>query len=284
MSPRRLRIHGFTLIELLVVIAIIAILASMLLPALSKAKAKAQGVSCMSNSRQLTFAWIMYAGEYNDRLVVNNHGGAAKGENGPDQTSWIAGWLDWASRTDNTNINWLVNEKYAKLAPYTGRSSKVYKCPADQYSITIGSQRLTRCRSVSMNAAMGEGWGSTAHNSGTAKETFFNSTFFVAYKMSNLIRPAPAMSWLLVDEHPDSINDGCAFNDPRLARGAYHWSDLPASYHNGACGFSFADGHSEIKKWLEASTKAKVKQSDFTGIDCGASRDYAWILERTPRK
>src|SRR5262245_48549453 len=113
-NPRRA--GGFTLIELLVVIAIIAILAAMLLPALTKAKQKTQGVSCMNNTRQLTIAWIMYAGDFNDRLVINNHGGAARG--GADLTGWIAGWLDWTGSADNTDTRFLINDNWAKLSGY----------------------------------------------------------------------------------------------------------------------------------------------------------------------
>src|SRR6185503_2835766 len=97
---------------------------------------------------------------------------------------------------------------------------------------------------------------------------FFNGTFYVAHKMSQVNNPGPAKAWLLVDEHPDSINDGCFFNDPLLARPSYRWTDLPASYHNGACGFSFADGHSEIKKWLEPLTKQRVQMAVFNGLSC----------------
>src|SRR5437868_1336167 len=122
---------GFTLIELLVVIAIIAILAAMLLPALAKAKQKTQGVYCMNNTRQLTISWTMYAGDYGERFPINNHGGAAK--NGADTTSWIAGWLDWTSSTDNNNTLFLTDDRWAKLANYNSRSAKLYKCPADVF-------------------------------------------------------------------------------------------------------------------------------------------------------
>src|SRR5438105_12760945 len=100
----------------------------MLLPALTRARQKTQGISCMNNTHQLTIAWIMYAGEFNDRLVINNHGTAAR--NGNDTRSWIAGWLDWNANTDNTNTLFLTDDRWAKLSPYTGRSASVYKCPA----------------------------------------------------------------------------------------------------------------------------------------------------------
>ena len=278
--PASRRRHGFTLIELLVVIAIIAILAAMLLPSLGKAKQKTQGISCMNNTRQLTVAWIMYAQDFNDRLVGNTHGGVAQNPNPNNDpyAQWVAGWLDWNSGLPagaNTNLVYLTDPRYAKLATYCKTSFKLYKCPADMYATGLGASRQVRVRSISMNAAMGDG---NKDNFGS-----WSPPFFFAKKMANLTRPAPSMAWLFVDEHPDSINDGCSFVNPWWAPGAYRWTDLPASYHNGACGFSFADGHSEIKKWIEGLTKQPVKQADFTGLACPNSKDFAWVAERTPR-
>jgi prepilin-type N-terminal cleavage/methylation domain-containing protein/prepilin-type processing-associated H-X9-DG protein len=265
--------HGaFTLIELLVVIAIIAILAAMILPALGKAKQKTQGIYCMNNTRQLTIAWIMYADDHNGFLVQNRHGGDARGPN-PNPNSWIGGWLDWTGSTDNTNVLFLKDVRWAKLSPYTKGNYTLFKCPADVYRHALNPPG-PRVRSLSMNAAMGDG----------NKDTFFNSTFFYAKKMAELIKPPPVKAWVFVDEHPDSINDGCFFDDPLLTPGGYTWTDLPASYHNGACGFSFADGHSEIKKWRDPNTRQPVRLTDFGAISDPNSVDYAWIIEHTPRR
>ena len=114
---------AFTLIELLVVIAIITILAGMLLPALAKAKSKATGISCLSNSKQLMLAWISYSGDFNGELVHNTHGGQAQSNNPRSPYSqWIMGWLDWGLRPDNTNVLHVTDKLYAKLAPYQGNS------------------------------------------------------------------------------------------------------------------------------------------------------------------
>jgi prepilin-type N-terminal cleavage/methylation domain-containing protein len=257
--------RGFTLIELLVVIAIIAILAAMLMPALSKAKCKALGIACMNNQKQLTLAWIMYADDNQDRVPPN-----ASGSQNVAQHGWVEGWMTFdAGWSDNTNIQYLVN---AKIGPYT-KSVGIYKCPSDKYDCLIRAGiSMPRVRSVAMNSFIGvldAGYG-----------TGQNPPCYTYQKLSEIKRPPPCNLWVFVDEHPDSINDGWLTDG---WPGGGGWGDLPASYHCGACGLGFADGHAEVHKWRDKGTVQPVRKNTDRSLwgDTTAPNDTRWFLERS---
>jgi prepilin-type N-terminal cleavage/methylation domain-containing protein len=280
---------GFTLIELLVVVAIIGVLAGLLLPALSRSKARAQMITCLNNKKQLLLAWTMYSGDNDNRLVYNlqldpsrgaSPWGAAAALGSPSSPNWVNNTMDWeaAPNSDDTNLNFVNN---SLLAAYVSYSSSLFHCPSDR--VLSQTQRQAgwsgRVRSVSMNAMVGDPGallqGGTNANNPEYKQFIKDSDI-----------PDPSSIFVFLDEHPDSINDGyfLVTYDSTEGDGQY-WDDLPGSYHNGGGCFSFADGHAVIHHWQCASTDQPAMPDIGLPIQLRNNelKDFYWVLQHESR-
>ena len=290
---------GFTLIELLVVIAIIGILAAILLPALALAKRKAQGIQCMSNSRQIMLAWRMYADDNGDILAPNDYPYQTTASQDGTVKNWVFGTMYRVADANNANL--LVNPQLSCLAPYNA-NPRIYKCPADITQL----QSHDRVRSVSMNSAVGTRWWSAGVGTGAppcpsgvhpgdrigggwlpGAYADQQPTYRTYGKTSDFTVPGPSSTWVIADENPNTINDGSLAVCMDGPGPDGHIVDFPANYHGNACGLAFADGHSEMHKWVDLYTMLIPTPNMPSAVPedgalvstymSSSSQDLAWI-------
>ena len=268
--------QAFTLIELLVVIAIIAILAAMLLPALSKAKQKAQAISCMNQLKQLTLGWVMYNGDNNGRLPPNGEQGEQPAsatdpayQPGGQYAQWCPGDVTKTALATSQS-NFIQN---GLIYPYV-KTVSVYKCPADQTVFKLGPVSLgSRPRSYSMNCWLSPFPGKDAFSigiGGTTKARIFN-------KDTDIVQPGPSMTFVLIDENEKSIDDAYFAGSPGYPN---YWENAPATRHGNAGGLSYADGHSEIKSWKDKNVLNPPTAGGSGFASDPNSGDNAWFEQR----
>ena len=273
-GPARSGRTAFTLLELLVVVAVIGILAAMLLPALARARGNAQAISCLNNTRQLALAWSLYADDHESRLPYNLGGsGPRRVATLRTNLNWVNNVMTWFDDSDNTNTATLTE---ASLGIYLSGSYSSYRCPSDHVLSEL--QRSLgwtgRVRSYSMNAMVGD-----AGELSQPGYNINNPGYVQFFKLTTI--PRPEEIFVFLDEHPDSINDGYFLNK-YSDYNYYRWVDLPASYHNNAAAFSYADGHCELHRWKMAGTKvpARAYATELPAtIAAGELADFHWVLE-----
>jgi prepilin-type processing-associated H-X9-DG protein len=202
-------------------------------------------------------AWQMYAHDNQDKLVVVLQGAGGIGGLGDPVygVGWVSGWLDWSARADNTNANYLIDPRYAKLAPYVNQGTSLFKCPADTYLSGVQKAMGWSRRVRSYSAQIGVG-------AGNPQAGPWDPLYRHVTNTSGLLYPTPGETTVLVEEHPDSMNDPALFPPYQT-----EWIDPPATYHNGGCTFGFADGHSELHRWTGSLTSARARQVHATDGD-----------------
>ena len=270
--------RGFVPIELLAILAVTLLLAGVLLPAMARSSVNARTTQCLNNHKQLAHAWQLYALE-NDGKCVNNYtipDTALVMQNGTFE-NWVNNIMTWsATGPEGSSVTNRTFAAKSQLHPYTDGDIRIYKCPADNF---LSPQQRTfkfdlRLRSVAMNSLVGQSYRpprTDGHSWG------FGGAYRQWLKPEQI--PQPAKTWVTIDEHPDSINDGFFIVEP----GSSIWADTPGTLHRNATPFSFADAHVELRKWRSKAAQMPVRyfwQSPRT-FDAAGRADFAWYLEHT---
>lgn len=272
---------GFTLIELLTVIAIVGVLAAILLPALSGTRERSRGLYCVNNTRQLSLGWQLYADDHEGALPYNLCLSGTFRTN----LNWVNNVMTWDLNSDNTNLDTIAS---ASLGPYVLGLTSIYHCPSDRVvsAVQAGAGWTQRIRSYSMNAMVGN-----TGNSSQAGANTNNSAYRQFFKIEQM--PRPTEIFVFLDEHPDSIDDGCFLNKDSSSPGGYsassvlinEWLSLPASYHNHSAAFSFADGHAVLHRWRNSSTLVSAMPYEanlpIQVSTTSANEDFEWLMGHT---
>lgn len=263
---------AFTLIELLVVVGIIALLAGMLLPVLSRVRARATGIICVNHLRQLNQALVLYANDNSDRLVVNLDTGRPYRIPGLNlNQNWVNNHLTWNLDPANTNEQFI---HYSPLAPFLSRGGEVFTCPSDR--VLSPEQReagwTRRVRSMALNAMVGD-------STGTRTNLYnpWNPGFRQYLRLGDISYPSSIFTFL--DENADTIADGYFLNEPER----HQWTHLPGSYHGGAGNLAFVDGHVETRRWSSSSTRRPARPNAGPlpfPVPTTDPEDFLWLVER----
>ncbi len=267
---------GFTLVELLVVIAIIAILATLLLPALNRARDQAQSIVCLNNLKQLQLAWQTYADDNNGKIAV-----AHLLYSNPEAPRWVNGWMSPDSAIDGSSVDrkMMMEPGIGRLSPYT-RTAEIYHCPSDRSvrNVYTGGG-LLRSRSYSMSMQMGSGWSGVAYD---GQNTLYPVEAFV--KMADFSRVSTSHIWVFIDEHEGTIDSPGFPMDWDIGPESYWPGHWPSTRHRRRGPLSFVDGHVEIHKWLDPRTgpnlHSRLEVYGY-GWDAHGNKDFAWLWERT---
>ena len=270
--------QGFTRVELTAVIIAVAFLGALVLPTLAKGHAGSRTAICLNNHRQLARSCLLYSQDANSRLPNNYTLPATETAISTGAfDNWVNNIMTWSASASlddvsNTNVAWAQK---GPLSPYLHSNISVFKCLSEIYLGAAQRQKRwnTRLRSVSMNGLFGRS--DNLASSTTGRSWFEAGAYRQFLKTSDVLNPS--MTWLTIDEHADSINEGFFINNVN----ATQWGDLPAAYHNGACTFSFADGHCEMHKWLSSTSRYPVKFAFSTkAFDAAGKKDFQWYKAR----